>query len=170
TASILAVSQNTITSSGGNSGLTPGSTEVTNGSLAANGTVVTNLVLAAAQASAQSAALSAGTGGISLNAQNSALIDATALVASATTGGGAQHAGGLVLAFNSIGWQPENFLFNAVDALIGDTYLSSGQPTNATAFIHDTTIVSDGGDLSVTAESAEQLNATVSNAASSTAS
>ena len=52
TAAILAVSQNTVTSSGGNSGLFSGA-GVVNGSLAANGTVVTNLVLASALASAE---------------------------------------------------------------------------------------------------------------------
>ena len=169
-AAILAVSQNTVTSSGGNSGLTSGS-GVTNGSLAANGTVVTNLVLASALASADQASLSAGAGGISINAQNAAQMDATALVSSTTSGGGAQAAGGLVLAFNSIGWAPENFVFNAAAALLGDTYLADPSlAANATAFIHDTTIVHDGGDLSVIAQSVEQINATISNAATSTAS
>src|SRR5207248_2905151 len=105
-ASIEAVAENTVTTSGGNSGLTTGTGF--NGTAAGNGSVVTNLVLASALASADSASLSAQTG-ISFNAANSAQIDATALVASSTSGGGAQGAGGVVIAFNSIGWAPENF-------------------------------------------------------------
>ena len=114
--------------------------------------------------------VSAGTGGITVNASNAAQLDAQALVASATSGGGAQSSYGLVLAFNSLGYNPELFLFNSFDALLGSNYLSDPDPSNATAYIHDTTITHDGGDLDVLATSEEQINATNSNAAITTAS
>ena len=114
--------------------------------------------------------VSAGTGGITVNAANAAQLDAQALVATATNGGGTQASYGLVLAFNSLGYDPELFLFNAIDALLGSNYLSNPNPSNATAFIHDTTITADGGDLTVLARSQEQVNATNSNAADTTAS
>ncbi len=114
--------------------------------------------------------VSAGAGGITVNASNAAQLDAQALVASATSGGGAQSSYGLVLAFNSLGYNPELFLFNSFDALLGSNYLSDPDPSNATAYIHDTTITHDGGDLDVLATSEEQINATNSNAAITTAS
>src|SRR6202035_1981659 len=105
--------------------------------------------------------------------------DAKTIVASSTGGAGSQKDFDLSVAFNSIGYAPENFLFNAVDAMLGSDYLSDPTPDNATAFISGVLIpdnsnnpnsVGDLGDLSVTAESNEQVNATVSNAASATTS
>ena len=155
------------------------STTTPGGGLALGGAVVTNLVLAQSQASIQGATLSAGTDGIKVDAQDTAQLDAKTLVASSTGGAGSQKDFDLSIAFNSIGYAPENFLFNAVDALLGSDYLSNPTPDNATAYVSDVIISSDPadpsnvgdlGDLSVTAESNEQVNATVSNAASSTTS
>ncbi|HEY3484643.1 MAG TPA: hypothetical protein VGK49_04625, partial [Ilumatobacteraceae bacterium] len=77
------------------------------------------------------------------------------------------------LAFNSIGWKSQNFLFNAVDALIGDPLISGlfdGEvPAAATATIRNSVVVTTA-DVTVSAVNAAQLNATVSNAADSTAS
>ena len=157
----------------GHSTVTPG------GGLALGGVVVTNLVLAQSQASIQGATLSAGTGGIIVNAEDTAQLNAKALVASSTGGAGSQKDFDLAVAFNSIGYAPENFLFNAVDALIGGDYLSNPTPDNATAYVSHVIIsnnpanpasVGDLGGLTVTAESNEQVNATVSNAASATTS
>ncbi|HEY1749492.1 MAG TPA: LEPR-XLL domain-containing protein, partial [Xanthobacteraceae bacterium] len=117
------------------------------------------------------ASLSAGSGGISVTANNAAQLDAQVLAASATSGGGNQTSVGAVLAFNALGYDPENFLFNSIDALLGDAYLANADPSNATAYIHDTTITTTSyGDLDVEAQSLEQITATNSNAASSAAS
>ena len=89
-----------------------------------------------AQASIQGATLSAGTGGIIVNAEDTAQLNATTLVASSTGGGGSQSDYDLSIAFNSIGYAPENFLFNAVDALDWRRLsVKSATPDNATAFI-----------------------------------
>ncbi len=118
-----------------------------------------------------SSQLSAGSGGISVVAINAAQLDAQALVASATSGGGDQETIGAILAFNALGYDPENVLFNSIDALLGDDYLADADPSNATAYIHDTYIGrNDAGDLDVEATSSEQINATNSNAANTTAS
>ena len=150
---------------------TDGSTTTTpGGGLALGGAVVTNLVLAQSQASIQGATLGAGPGGITVNAEDTAALNATTSVASSTGGAGSQKNFDLSLAFNSIGYAPENFLFNAVDALLGSDYLSDATPDNATAYVSGVIVTQDLGGLSVTAESSEQINATVSNAASSTTS
>ena len=155
------------------------STTTPAGGLALGGAVVTNLVLAASQASIQGATLDAGKRGINIDAEDTAQLDATTLVASSTGGAGSQANFNLAIAFNSIGYAPENFLFNAVDALLGSDYLSNPTPDNATAYLSDVIVSADPSDpasvgdlgfLSVTAESNEQVNATVSNAASSTTS
>ena len=149
----------------------PGNTTTTpGGGLALGGAIVTNLVLAQSQASIQDATLSAGSGGINIDAEDNAVLNATTNVASSTGGAGSQSAYDLSIAFNSIGYAPSNFLFNAVDALIGGDYLASPQPDNATAYLSNAVVTADGGNLSVTAESNEQVNATVSNAATSTTS
>jgi len=131
-AKIEAFVENNISSTGGSSGITTVDPEASkSGSLSFAGAIATNLVLASALASADGATLSA-LSGIALNAVNAAQLDATDLVASSTGGGGGQVSVGLVIAFNSIGWDPENFLFNSADALVGTTYLGGTDPASAT--------------------------------------
>ena len=71
---------------------------------------------------------------------------------------------GAVLAFNSIGWKPSNILFNAVDALLGDPLISTAfdgeQPSDAQAYIRDTTVDSAGG-VDGDGRRPAQFNATV---------
>ena len=172
-AAIAAFVENNITTSGGGAGI---STGTQGGAMAASGALVTNLIDASATAYVDrdsttlvDPTLSAGSGGISVTATNAAQLDAQALVASTTGGGGQQQAIGIVLAFNSLGYDPENFLFNSIDALLGSAYLTNPDPSNATAYIHDT-FITDGGDLTVLAQSQEEINATNSNAAISPAS
>ena len=160
-----------LTSSGGANGSGTGSggssTTTKGGGLALGGAVDTNIVNGHALATIQGATLSAGTGGILVDANNTTQLNAETLVASSTSGGGTQTAAGLSIAFNSVGYASSNLLFNAVDALIGGDYLKTPTPNNATAFIVNAKVLADAGDLSVTAESSEQVNATVSNAAQS---
>ncbi|MFH1872234.1 MAG: DUF4347 domain-containing protein, partial [Pseudomonadota bacterium] len=82
--------------------------------------------------------------------------------------GTAATATGASIAFNSIGWAPANALFKSVDALIG-TDIGTEQAEKVQAYIVNSTVTSSGA-LSVTAKSDAQLNAVVSNAASSTGS
>ena len=177
-ASIDAHTISNLTSTGGAAG-SGSNTEASTGSagasskgggLALGGAIDTNLVLGQALATIQGATISAGAGGVAVDADDKAQLNAETLVASSTGGGASQTSVDLSIAFNSIGYAPENFLFNSVDALVGGDYLSNPNPDNATAFILDAAVKQDGGDLSVTAESNEQVNATVSNAASSTTS
>ena len=105
-----------------------------------------------------------------IEAKTTAGIDATILSATSTGADGF----GFTLAFNSIGWKAQNFLFNAVDALLGDPLISDGVRRRAAGRVErDASIgstITAAGDVTVSAVNAAQLNATVSNAASSVAS
>ena len=137
--------------------------------VAAQGQLATNVVLGSSQAYIDGkSTVTATTGGVSVDAENTELIDARLHSSSDSSG----QSVGITLAFNSLGWKPVNALFNAIDALIGDPILSNtfkGQAANTQAYIHQSS-VSAGGDLSVIANANEQINSTVSNAATSTAS
>src|SRR5439155_16267645 len=73
---------------------------------------------------------------------------------------------GVTLAFNSIGWAPQNILFNTVDAIIGDPAISDGfggeVPSGAGAYVHDSEVDASGA-VAVSATAGAHLNATVSN-------
>ncbi|MCP3937754.1 MAG: hypothetical protein GY708_20575, partial [Actinomycetia bacterium] len=100
-----------------------------------------------------------------VTADNTSGIDATILSSTATGDTGV----GVTLAFNTIGWESQNVLFNTIDALLGDTLIGDEQPAEVIAAIEDSTV--DGaGNLAVTADNDIGLNATVSNAATSEAS
>ena len=163
--SIRAIAKSTVSSSGGSN--------FGNGtSLAVSGQIVTNLVLSEARAfiSESDIETTMGNGGnVEITADNAALLDAT-LRSSTQTG---DTAVGISLAFNSVGWNPQNILFNAIDALLGDPLISKafdGQnPAKAHAFITDTAIDADGS-IQLQAFNNAQINATTSNAAESNAS
>jgi hypothetical protein len=67
-----------------------------------------------------------------------------------------------VLAFNTIGWDAQNLLFKAVDALIG-TNLGNQAPSETNAYMLDTNL-NIVGDLTINADNSAIVNATVSNA------
>jgi Ca2+-binding RTX toxin-like protein len=148
-----------------------GSAWGTGDSVAINGQIVTNLVLSKANAYLVDSNItttdagSIGVGDISLDARNASVLDAT-LNSTTDTG---DTAFGVALAFNSMGWESQNILFNAVDALLGTDLFGREQPAEALAYIVDTPIDA-AGSVSVTAADKAQLNATVSNAANSAAS
>src|SRR5260221_5124252 len=56
---------------------------------------------------------------------------------------------GVTLAFNSIGWKPQNILFNAVDAIISEPAISSAfrgeGPSGASASISGSTVSASEG-------------------------
>ena len=95
---------------------------------------------------------------VSIHARNDSLIDAT--VNSTVESG--DKAVGLVLAFNTIGWDAQNLLFKAVDALIG-TNLGNQAPSETNAYMLDTNL-NIVGDLTINADNSAIVNATVSNA------
>ena len=132
--------------------------------VAGNGAAVTNTVLSKANAYATDSDLTTTVGGLTLEAQNTSLIDAT-LLSSTTTG---DTGVGVVLAFNTVGWATQNLLFNTLDALLG-TGIGTEQPAEVQAYIANSRLTL-AGDLTLTALSEAQINATVSNAASSVAS
>src|SRR5262249_38995083 len=81
--------------------------------LAANGQAATNTMLGSAKAFADHASLTAA-GSVAVAAANTAAMNATVLAASTTSGGGSQTSGSFSIAFNSIGWVPQNILFNTI--------------------------------------------------------
>jgi hypothetical protein len=149
TAILQAVATSDVTASGGS---LYGSGTV----LAVNGQVVTNVVLSSAEAYAvDSDILTAGD--VRLDASHTSGMDAT--IHSATNTG--DTGVGITLAFNTLGWKSQNFLFNAVDALLGDPLISGAfdgqQPAATLAYLRDT-VIDAGGDLALTAVNAAQLN------------
>jgi hypothetical protein len=157
TAQLLSEATSTVEASGG-------SFRGTGTVQAINGQLVTNLVLASVTASVANADVVARTGDVTVEADNRAGIDATLMAATAS----GDLAVSFAIAFNSLGWASQNVLFNLVDTILGVPVLSLEQPAAARATVTDATITS-GGALTVNADNAAQLNATVSNAASSTA-
>ena len=135
---------------------------------AITGQVVTNVVLASATASISDSDVTAG-GDVTVSAANHSGIDATLLVA-ATSGDLALN---ISLAFNSLGWKSQNILFNLADAILGSPMIAGAldgeDPSLVSATITSSTIDA-GGDVTVSADGAALLNATVSNAADSAAS
>src|SRR5262249_49131192 len=130
---------------------------------AVNALIATNLVQSAADAHVTGSSIaSTGGGDVAVDAQNSATLDASAL--NATTSGGAGV--GVTLAFNSIGWKPQNVLFNAVDAIIGDPAVSTAfggeVPSGATAYLHDSEVGAEGA-VGVSATAGEHITSSVQN-------
>ena len=136
-------------------------------SLAVNGVIATNLIQSGASAYiADSNVTTHSLGDVTIDAHNTSAIDAT-LNTAADSG---DVAVGVNLAFNTVGWESQNFLFNTIDALIGDPLIADAlgleNPDSAQAYVKDSTIDA-AGDLLLTAVNDAQINATVSNAASS---
>ncbi len=130
-----------------------------------NGQLVSNLLQSKANTYINtSIVMTTGTASVTLNAENSSILDAT--IMSITSSG--DTAVGVVLAFNTIGWESENVLFKTVDALLC-TDIGSEKPTEVQAYLLNTAVTA-AGNLTLSAINKTQLNATISNAASSAAS
>lgn len=84
-----------------------------------------------------------GTGDVLLDARNTSAIEATTNVSAIATGAIETEMGGVV-AVNSIGWAPQNALFNTIDALIGLPEFADAfggeEGAEAQAWIADSTI------------------------------
>ena len=140
------------------------------GSTSVTGIAATNVVQSEARASITDSDVTTTTGGdVTVSASNTATIDATAVNAS-TSGGTAV---GVTLAFNSIGWEAQNILFNAIDTIIGDPAIADafGADTGAgaTAYLLDTE-VDAAGAVNVLATAGASLTASIDNRSDSDAS
>ncbi|KPA16218.1 hypothetical protein MHK_003575, partial [Candidatus Magnetomorum sp. HK-1] len=135
-ATINANDKSTVTSSGG-------SAYGTGKSDAVNGIIATNLVLSKANAFIADSDVTTTAGDLTVDAKNTSAIDAT--INSSTSSG--DKAIGVTLAFNTIGWEAQNILFKALDALLG-TSIGNEQPAETKAYIEDTTL-NIAGNVSV---------------------
>jgi hypothetical protein len=108
-------------------------------------------------------------GDVTVSALNTAVL--TSDVVNLTSGGG--KAVGVTLSFNSMGWAPQNLLFNAVDALIGSPEVSAAfgadGKSDAVAYLSDTTVDATG-QLTVDASMSSTLTSSVDNRSTSAAS
>jgi hypothetical protein len=168
-ASIQATARSNIESSGGSAFKELGEGSV----IAANGLIATNLVQSQADASIVDSSITTTatgtTGDLTVEAKNTSGVDAR-MLARTDTG---EKGGGIVLAFNTLGYESQNVLFSTLEAIIGDPLVSDTFGTETPARAHATITNSSldaAGAILVQSDNAAQLNATVSNAAVSAAS
>lgn len=133
-------------------------------SIAINGAIATNLVLSRAIATVIASTLNVDQRAVQVRSQNNSAINADNQTVTSSEG----FSAGVMLAFNTIGWKAQNVLYQAIDALVGNS-LGDEQPASVTASIVDTTL-NLGGDLSVTADSRALISAKVGNDSTSAAS
>ena len=160
-ATIQADADVTATASGGNSVTGEGL------ALAANGILATNRVLGGATAAVFSSVLDIS-GAIIVRALLQATVEASTRAALTT---GAQGFG-IVLAFNTIGWNPTATFFQLIEAILGSSVIGdhtaygSEAPSVAQALIRQST-VSAGGAVELTADAAATVSSYVGNDATS---
>ena len=153
-----AITDATVVSSGGAS-----FPDIDGDSIAVAGVIATNVVLSEARATITGGSITT-TGDVLVDAENIAQLDAETRAAVAS----ASQNVGVTLAFNSIGWKSQNFLFNLIDTIIGTPALAGAlagpQPAIVEARITGTTVAA-GGEVAVIAVNAGVINAEVSNEA-----
>ena len=169
---IRATADSSVTSSGGSSFAEEGD------SLAVSGVIATNTILSSAEAyvkdsnvrtvaRAATPTIPATTGDAIVDAENISQIDA--VTASATESAG--NTFGITLAFNTIGWASQNFLFRAVDVLVGDPLIAEAFGADQPVAKVESRIVNShvqaDGDVAVNGLNEAAINAEVSNDASS---
>jgi len=138
-------------------------------SIAVGASIVTNTVQGGAQASVTNSSLTtnsttADQGNIKVEATNSAVINA--VNKSAITSG--DTAVGVTLAFNTLGYQSQNVLTRAINAIL-QTDIGTAAAAQTRATITDTTVIASG-DIDVKAHSDAQLKAELTNETESAAS
>lgn len=136
-----------------------------NSATAVNAVIATNTVESRAVASIansdlQTSSAVAGEGDVTVDA--GAVMEIIALVDNETVSNGTSV--GVTLAFNTIGYAPQNWLFNTVDALFGTAIASSNPPSTVAATISNTGIDASG-DLAVLALSNSVIDATINTSA-----
>ncbi len=170
-ATLTATNDSTVTNEGG-SALGAGNEH------SYTGDVATNLVQSSAAAYAQSSSLTANgsdipasgsnpaVAAISIYASNTSTITASNSANTASGGNGK----GIVLAFNTLGYQSENFLENALDTLLGSPDFSQSGNGDVSAYAQDSSLDATAGGISVEAIEKATITATTSNATTSLAS
>ncbi|WP_322892276.1 LEPR-XLL domain-containing protein, partial [Yoonia sp. 72] len=137
-------------------------------SIARQGVIATNVARNSALAEIAKSDVTATDGDVTVTALQQTVMDATVNVTSNTGDEGKT----VTLAFNSLGYNASNVLFNSIEAVTTDPtfhrLIDPSNPASAKARIIDTNVAA-GGDVSVDAQSAELLNATVSNTTDSAA-
>jgi hypothetical protein len=116
--------------------------------------VATNLVIGNATADIQYATVTANTGDVSVDAENTSSINATE-TSSLNSGGDSES---LLAAFNVIGWSSENLGFLTIDAVLGtSSLLGTKTPDQTLAFIDASTVTATLGNVEVTANGAATI-------------
>ncbi|MEJ8562147.1 LEPR-XLL domain-containing protein [Yoonia sp. GPGPB17] len=160
-ASLLANLISSVESSGG-------SAWGTGDSIARQGVISTNVARNSAVAEIANSDITANGGDVDVKAMQQTVMDAT-LNATSNTG---DEGVTVTLAFNSLGYNASNVLFNTIEAVTADPtfhrLVDPSNPTSAEARI-TASDVDATGDVVVDAQSAELLNATVSNTTNSAA-
>ena len=141
-------------------------------SWAVGAVIATNTILSEATAEVLDSVVETGppstdtTGDVIVDAENLSVIDAVTKNASQSQG----NTVGITLAFNTIGWKSQNFLFRAVDAIVGDPLIANAfdnqQPALVQARVVNSKVHADG-DASVTGLNEAVINAEVTNEATS---
>jgi hypothetical protein len=133
-------------------------------SIAISAVIATNLVMSNANAYVTDSTLTTtNNGDVIIYAENASTLIAT--INSQVEAGG--HSVGVVLAFNTIGWDSQNVLFNAIDAIF-DTEIGDNNAAEAKAYTLNTSINSSGS-ISVNAKTTGIFNALIENAATTIA-
>ncbi|MGC9328427.1 MAG: hypothetical protein ACP5I1_12400, partial [Candidatus Hinthialibacter sp.] len=130
-------------------------------STAKGGTVSANMVISGAEARLLNSVVTATAGDVTVDAQQTSTLDATTLATVSSAG----DTIGVVVAVNMLGWSAPNFLFETLDALLGEPSenIFGLHPSQAKAFITDSDVTAAGGGVSATANNAARINAHVSN-------
>ena len=143
----------------------------TSHSVSIGGTFSANTLLGSVIASIDTSTVTThGTGSVNLNAQDDSAADSRAELSATSSPGSVSFdslgiAAGPSIAFNSIGWSFGNFALETVNTLLDTQFGDSEQPVIAQASITGSSVTA-AGSVTLTALSQAQLNATVSNAAS----
>ena len=134
------------------------------GGTGAGGVIATNHVLGSATAYIDDATVNATDGDVTVNAQNTSSITATETTALTADG----NAVSIEAGFNVIGWQTENIGELALDTLFGDpNFFGTATPDQTLAYITGGSTVSASGNVTVTANGAASITATVGDQATS---
>ncbi|MDA7667629.1 hypothetical protein N8611_01350 [bacterium] len=161
-----------------------------NRSLGVSGLVSINLVLNASSARLEDAIVvtfdtAPNSGDVRIESRNEALIEALTINAvdvslarpgkpqPSSSGVTSADAFGVTIAFNSIGWDSQNILFNTVDALLGDTLVADAfgaeVGAGAEAIVLDSRILAAGA-VSFVARAEAQIQSKITNQSSATSS
>lgn len=161
-ATLLSKITTSVTTSGGS---TWGSGTV----VSKQGMVATNMLLGAASTTVHNADLRATVGDVTITADQAVVMDST-IDSNAMTGDTAKS---LTLAFNTLGWDSQNILFNTFEAIIGDPFISDdllgGKVDSGGSVTITATNILAGGAIDAAAYTTALMNATVTNSTMSEA-